>query len=182
MLDEYKNSYKETANQIPNWLNIDKNDLCNLYLDNEGTDIQQAYLSAIIYKYWSLIPKYHSLSYNVASPEDVYEWLVDAIMYALEHKSWKNPKSSIYNDPCGPDKVINRCMKCRRLTYYQAINRKKRQGGAIQLSLDEISEETTDCNTYLEDLMTDCEIDNMILNQYILKIFDKKLYFMELIA
>ena len=126
MLDEYKNLYCECANNyIKGWKQIDKNQLCNLYIEHENdSKLSQAYLSAIIYKYWKLIPKFYSISYNVVQPEDVYEWLLSSILYALKHRSWLKKDSSIYMDKNGPDKVINRCMKCRRFTYYQAINRK----------------------------------------------------------
>ena len=32
MLKEAKELYEQSANLIPNWKNIDKNELCNLYV------------------------------------------------------------------------------------------------------------------------------------------------------
>ena len=145
MLEDYKQAYKKYADQIPNWQKIGKNELCNLYIQNENDPtLAGAYLAAIVYKYWYLINKFYSLSYNVVTVEDVYEWLLDSILYALEHRMWLKPESNIYGDKNGPDKVINRCMKCRRLTYYQSINRGKRKGGFSNVSLDEMVETYSD--------------------------------------
>ena len=173
MLDEYKNLYCECANNyIKGWKEIDKNQLCNLYIEHENdSKLSQAYLSAIIYKYWKLIPKFYSISYNVVQPEDVYEWLLSSILYALKHRSWLKKDSSIYMDKNGPDKVINRCMKCRRFTYYQAINRKKRKGGFGNLSLDQMTDELNDslnCVVDKEDAVDRTTSDyDFMLNEYI---------------
>ena len=176
MLDDYKKLYEQQANIIPNWKKMDKNELCNLYLDNYRNEtLRQAYISAIIARYWSLIPKYYGQSQNVATCEDVYEWLVDSIMYALRHKSWRRKGSSIYNDPTGPDKVINRCMKCRRLTYYQSINRQKRKDGALMESLDALKDEVGD-GMEIQDESVE-QGYSFIIDNYIEKYYDAKEYF-----
>lgn len=141
MLEDYKESFRQCADLIPGWKELSKNDLCRKYVENAGNpDIQNSYFSAIMYRYWNLIAKYYYMSSNVASPEDCYEWLEDSVYGCLKATSWDREDSSIYKDPNGPDKVINRCMKCARLTYYQFINRKKRKDNFGLLSLDELSE------------------------------------------
>ena len=128
MLEDYKELCRKSADVIPDWRSMSKNDLCRGYVANKGNSrLQDAYMSAILYRYWSLISKYYYQRQNCASPEECYTWLVDSVLCCVNLASWENPESSIYKDPNGPDKVINRCMKCARLTYYQFINRKKRK-------------------------------------------------------
>lgn len=179
MLNEYREQCRISANHLAGWENISKNDLCRLYIKEENNpEITNACFSALLVKYWPLIPKYHSQSSNVASPEDCYEWLVASITYALKHRKWEDPNSSIYNDPNGPDKVINRYMKCARLTFYQFINRQKRKEDFGTISLESLMEALNDNNPELED---DTPVDyslSLDLKQYIKQIFNRKDYFL----
>lgn len=179
MLDEYKELFRQRAELIEGWKELSKNDLCRKYVENEGdSDLQDAYFSAIMYRYWHLISKYYYMSKNVASPEDCYEWLEDSVYGCLKATSWNRKDSSIYNDPNGPDKVINRCMKCARLTYYQFINRKKRKDNFGLLSLEELTELFG--NTVEEPLSgtkTDDNVSTWAVEEYIKKSFSKKDYF-----
>lgn len=141
MLEEYKEAFRRCADLIDGWQDLSKNDLCRKYVENkDNPQLQNSYFAAIMYRYWHLIPKYYYMSSNVASIEDCYEWLEDSVYGCLKATSWDRADSSIYKDPNGPDKVINRCMKCARLTYYQFINRKKRKDNFGLLSLDEMTE------------------------------------------
>lgn len=179
MLDEYKELCKRSADLVlSDWEHLSKNELCHLYLQYED-DRQKAnaYFSALLYRYWNLIPKYHSMSYNVADPEEVYGWLVDSINYALKHRRWLQEDSHIYKDNNGPDKVINRRMKCARLTYYQFINRKKRKQEFEVLSLDQLQEDFKD-NIDLNDSELDLESNSFDLIYYIQSIFNSKDYFL----
>ena len=101
------------------------------------------------------------MSSNIASTEDVYNWLIDSITYALHHKAWRNPKSSIYNDPNGPDKVINRQIRCRRYTAYQSFNRYKRKPQYTDMSLDDINDEDLSLRA---DIMTE-DVGNDVINE-----------------
>lgn len=178
MLDEYKLACKESADLIEGWETITKNDLCRLcvaYKNNQ--QLYNAYFSALLYRYWNLILKFHAQSYNVASPQDCYDWLVTALTYALEHTRWDDTDSTVYNDPNGPDKVINRCMKSVRLTFYQYINRKKRKDNFGMLSLEELKDNpNTDFDVQDEDTIIDnSDID---IKNYVRTIFYKKDYFL----
>ncbi len=179
MLDEYKKLCKYSADIIlGEWEHLSKNTLCNLYIENEDNEEKaNAYFSALLYKYWSLIPKYHSMSYNVADPEEVYSWLVDSISYALKHRRWNDADSNIYQDDTGPDKVINRRMKCARLTYYQFINRKKRKQDFDLLSLDQLQEDHHD-NLDLPDVDLNIEETSLDLIDFIKNTFKNKDYFL----
>ncbi len=179
MLDDYKEVYRQCADLVEGWQALSKNDLCRKYVESEGNpQLQNSYFSAIMCRYWNLIAKYHFRSSNVASPEDCYEWLVDSVYGCLKATSWEREGSSIHKDPNGPDKVINRCMKCARLTYYQFINRKKRKDNFGILSLDELAE--TSGTTAVEVGSSTCvenQISSLSIKQYILDKFNKKDYF-----
>ena len=181
MLDDYKELYKQSANLIPETLKMDKNELARLCVKNENKPDYNIYLSALLYRYRGLISKFYAMSTNLAEPEDCYSWLIDAIMYALKHRQWENPESNIYNDPKGPDKVINRCMKSSRLIFYQFQNRKKRKKEYQLISIEGLKEELNSDSIDLEDdnaIIDEFEID-MVYN--ISQIFRKKEYFLAFI-
>ena len=179
MLDEYKELCRRTADVIPGWDKMAKNDLCRAYVENKGNEyIQNAYMSAILYKYWNLISKYYYQSANCATPEECYGWLVDSVACCVNLASWENPKSSIYNDPNGPDKVINRCMKCARLTYYQFINRKKRRDDFGILSIDELKEMFGTGFPEPSDPEQEQDVSEIVIREYIVEEFRRKNYFL----
>lgn len=178
MLDEYKEMCFTCANLIPGWESMSKNDLCRAYVANKGNDaMQNAYISAILYKYWNLIPKYYHQSENCATPEECYGWLVDSVSCCVNLASWENPESSIYNDPNGPDKVINRCMKCARLTYYQFINRKKRKEDFGLLSVEELRELYGNTITEPSDPEQECDVSSVLITDFVVEEFRRKNYF-----
>lgn len=178
MLEEYKELCLKAANLAPGWQELSKNDLCREYVKNKGNEtLQNAYISAILYRYWNLISKYYYQSANCATPEECYEWLVDSVSCCVNLAAWENPDSSIYNDPNGPDKVINRCMKCARLTYYQFINRKKRRDDFGTLSVDELKELYGNGAPEPEDPEQEYDVSLFIIKDYIIEEFRKKNYF-----
>lgn len=128
MLEEIKASYVRTANGIPNWRNLDKNTLLNLYIDNEEDDIlSNAYFACIVCKYWPAIGKYYTKSKKSVDIEECYDWLIHALTYALKNRKWRDPSSAMYHDKNGPDKVVNRCIASTRNIFYQASNTAKRR-------------------------------------------------------
>ena len=167
MLEEYKELCRKSASIIKGWEQLSKNDLCRAYVENKNSPtIQNAYLSAILYRYWNLISKYYYQSSNCATPEECYGWLVDSVSCCVNLAAWENPNSSIYKDPNGPDKVINRCMKCARLTYYQFINRKKRRDEFGLLSIDELKENYGNGAPEPYDPEQDHDISSVIIKEY----------------
>lgn len=178
MLDEYKELCRTAASSIDGWENLSKNDLCRAYVQNKGNlDLQNAYISAIMYRYWNLIGKYYYQSANCASPEECYGWLVDSVACCVNLAAWENPNSSIYNDPNGPDKVINRCMKCARLTYYQFINRKKRRDSFGILSIDELKELYGNGTPEPSDPDQEFDVSQTMIDDYVFQQFMRKNYF-----
>lgn len=179
MLDEYRKLCETAANQIPGWKELSKNDLCRLCVANEDNpQLYNAYFAAIQCKYWSLIAKYHSSCGGLVEPETCRDWLIDTIMYALEHRRWEDEDSTIYNDPNGPDKAINTKMKCMKINQYQYSNRKKRKDAFGTVSLDELSEMFNDSNTGLLDTTSDDSRQEMDIKEFIKSLFQKKDYFM----
>lgn len=178
MLDEYRELCRSSAAVIPGWEKMSKNDLCRAYVLNKGNEyLQNAYLSAILYRYWNLISKYYYMSANCATPEECYGWLVDSVSCCVNLASWENPDSSIYKDPNGPDKVINRCMKCARLTYYQFINRKKRRDDFGMLSIEEMKELFGNGFTEPQDPEQEYDLSEVLIRSFITDEFRRKNYF-----
>ena len=81
--------------------------------------MKDAYIAAIMLRYWNKLDSYYYKCKLVITPEEVHTWLTIAVMYAINKKPWENPKMGIYNDETGPDKVINRIIESKRLTFYQ---------------------------------------------------------------
>lgn len=178
MLDDYKELCRCSASVVSGWEQLSKNDLCRACaLNKENPQLHNAYLSAILYKYWNLIGKYYYMSANCATPEDCYEWLLDSVLCCVNLAAWEDPKSSIYRDPNGPDKVINRCMKCARLTYYQFINRKKRRDNFGLLSIDELKEMFGNGVTEPVDHEQEFDVSSIMIREHIVKAFLHKDYF-----
>lgn len=179
MLEDYKEAFYNCACLVDGWEQLSKNDLCRKYVENkDNPTLQNAYFSAIMYRYWNLISKYYYMSCNVATPEDCYEWLEDSVYGCLKATSWDRADSSIYRDPNGPDKVINRCMKCARLTHYQFINRKKRKNNFGMLSLDELQEMFGNDTAEPSDVSFEDEAANIMIYEYIRSAFLRKDYFL----
>ena len=170
MLDEYRLIYQSEADKIPDWKNINKNKLCVLCAEETSTSKKNAYFSAIVCNYWYLISKYFNMSKNIATPEDVYNWVIDTIAYVLDNHVWTDPNSSLYNDPNGPDKAINRNLSCRRYTAYQTFNRQKRKPSYLSVSWDDIADRC-EIDTILEDFdePTNLDIHNLIRNCFLKK-------------
>ena len=182
MLDEYKNLYTLSAEPIKNWRTIDKNELCRLCIKYENdADKFNSYLSALILRYWNLIGKFYNMSQNLAEPIDCYDWLIHSIMYALKHRQWENPESAVYNDPKGPDKVINRCMKSSRLIFYQFKNRKKRKKEFQIVSIDELKDSINSGSIDIEDESFNIDTQDIDMRFFINQTFGKKEYFLSFI-
>jgi hypothetical protein len=167
MLDENKLIYEEVAGAyLPNWKDIDKNELVRVASDLPNGPKKDSYVSAIMLKYWGKIGKFYSKCKLVATQEDVHMWLTMAVLYALDNKPWENTESSIYGDKNGPDKVINRVMECRRITFYQQLNRYNRKINSSILSLDSLTDDFKDAAlpTYTESYVI--EVSEIVIKKF----------------
>lgn len=153
MLDEYKLIYEEVASVgVPNWKQVNKNDLVRSASSLQNGPLKDSYIAAIMLNYWHKISRFYNKCKLVATPEDVHMWLTISVMYAIDTKQWENENSSVYQDPNAPDKIINRCMECRRITFYQQLNRYNRKINSAILSLDSLTEDFKDAvsPTYMD--------------------------------
>ena len=147
MLDEIKESYYNNADILKDWKKMSGNDLCIKYVElKENNDpLSENYLSAIIYKFWNVATKfYYSQGIKLATPEDCYNWLIDSIQYVLEHHVWTDQNHKLYKDPKAPEKAINVVFNSTKINFFVANTRQKRKIDATSISLDGISEETSD--------------------------------------
>lgn len=178
MLDDIRLSYEACADlMIPGWRTENKNTLINKCIEVEDNkELYNAYVSAIIVRYWNLISNYYYQNQLSVTPEDCYGWLLDSIMCALECKQWKNPENKIYNDPAGPDKVVNRCMASARLMFYQSSNCAKRRVNYQTYSSDKMQEDKGDAAfPPMEDEDLNRAVDGS--DELILRAFNRKDYF-----
>jgi hypothetical protein len=151
---------------------MSKNELAFEALTKRDTRYFDGYVSALMVKYWGKMTSYYQRSKLVTTPEDVHTWMVNAIMYALDKHPWTNPKSSIYQDKNGPDKVINRVIESRRNTFYQQLNRYNRKINSAVLSIESLSEDMLDTFTPM------CEDEHtFIMDDLIIRAFNVKDYF-----
>ena len=173
MLEEFKKIYEESANLcVDNWKTHDKNDLIREAVRNEKTTYFDSYISAIMIRYWGKMTAYYHRCKLVATPEDVHMWMTQAVMYAVKNHPWDDPKSSIYKDKNGPDKVINRVFESKRLTFYQQLNRYNRKINSVLLSLESLNEDMMDTYTPM------CEDEHtFIMDDLIIRAFHEKDYF-----
>ena len=181
MLLQYKKLYENIADNLAEWKTIPKSKLCTGYIkaaENNNTNLADTYLSAIICRYWSLLDKQYHHSYIGATQEDVYDWFINGILYALKNKVWLNPDNKLYNDPNGVDRVIHSCIKSARLTYFQALNRQKRKVNSGIQSIDKITEDNSNNNIVADTYDFDNNsIADVCINHLVEEFFNKKDYF-----
>ena len=174
MLEELKQSYKESADMIPGWKKISRSALCNLYLEVKDKDsfLCQSYLSAIIYKFWNLVEKnYYKQWKEIASIEECYDWLVDSVLQVLDQHVWTDPDNKLYGDKNAPEKCINVCLNSRKINYFVAQQRQKRVSRLKCSSLDWLEEDSSDGYwvPYYDKYDSDHELLDSLIKDYFLK-------------
>lgn len=176
MLDDTYSMYEEIAtSKIPNWREINRNDLFIQCVEKENDpSLYSAYIAALICTYWTKLDTLYYQSQPVFSAEDCYDWMVTSLMYTLKHRKWLDPKSSLYQDPKGPDKAFNICLKSERLTAYQASNRYKRKSNALTYSIEKQIEDMGDSFTPTEEYdVSHDDFDYLIIQAFIVKDYFK---------
>lgn len=142
LLEEIRQTYLKSADNIPNWKTMNKNKLANLYLEHEHSEPERSYyFSALMCRYWSNVYKFYRTSKGTKLEiSDFTSWLAESFFVAFKYRRWKDPSNKLYNDPQAPDKVINRCIYSTRMRYYQYYNMDKRklnfQTDSIERQLD----------------------------------------------
>lgn len=82
---KYQQLFELKAKQVKeDWRHLDKNELCQLYVDHLDKQDADNYLSAIILRYWASI--YYYRRYNPSYPiEDYIDWYLEAIHDAFTY-------------------------------------------------------------------------------------------------
>lgn len=159
MLDEYRRTYVQSANQIPDWKKVNRNELCRRYkeAEREGkTELLNSYISAIVLNFWHVLTKtYNKQPVKVLSEEDCYECLIESILSVLEQEAWENPTQSIYKDEKGPEKAINLTFQQNIINLFVANQRHKRKASINALSLDNTLNGEEDSETFVTLLAKD---------------------------
>lgn len=174
MLDGFKKLYSDKADIIKGWKSLSKSELCNLYLEEKekGSDLADCYLSAIVCNFWNnAVRHYYSQQVKEAEESDCYNYLIDGILYALNHHVWLDPSNSLYGDPKGPEKAINVVLSSLKYNIYAYNSRYKRRLRKESLSLDSIQD-----YSYRMPNVTD-KCDDGFLDEFVRTAFNRKEYF-----
>ena len=177
MLDNLKQEDEKCADlNVPDWRSYSKSDLCRAYVQHkDDTYLRDGYFSAIIVKYWNVLYKYKLTSPGF-NESDFYTWLVRALTYILNKHPWDDAGTSIYGDPSGPDKAVNRCLKSTRLIFYDKSNTFKRRANICTASIEDLEEKYKDA-TFPQFLGVD-PVEEEDITSYIIKdAFKRKNYF-----
>jgi hypothetical protein len=174
LLEDCKHLYESKADAyLKNWRKTNKNKLINNCIDCKDKNIREAYISAILVRYWKLFNKLYTKCKYTATPEECFDWVVDAVMYAVNNYPWRIEGQSIYKDPTGPDKVVNKVAESRRITYYQQLNRFNRKINSEILSLDILVSDYGDMFEPIDD-----KTNTIWDEELVKKFFNKKDYFL----
>ena len=140
MLDEYRSAYVQSANHIPDWRQMSRNELCRKYKEIERsgqTQLLDYYISAIVLNFWHVLAKtFNKQNIKILSEEDCYECLIESILFVLSEEAWEDPDQSIYKDEKGPEKAINLTFQQNIINLFVANQRHKRKASTNTLSLD----------------------------------------------
>ena len=182
MIEQNRIAYENSANFLPNWKTINKNELVNKYVEYEkkNKELAEHYLSAIICRYWHNIYKYYNKGSKLNPLEDYYEWVLEAILKCLNKKYWLNPKAKIYGDPNAPDKTINRAIKTTIYNYYEANRKDKRTLCYSNYSLDALKMEYLD--KYVPEATDDKHNSDYFMHTIIRNAFNKKDYLLAFVV
>lgn len=174
MLNEYKEIYKLSAKEIPNYKKLSQMELINKYL--EGGPLAENYLSALILRYWHIIDRTLLKDKGLYDATEAYDWYLNAIIYAIKNRPWEKESSSIYKDERSIEKILNVHFKCLRANWFQASNRYKRKINHSIYSLDNLIEDYGDHtlkNEYPKFLEQQSDIEQIEINEVITKYFEK---------
>lgn len=140
MLQDIYNSYLKCAQGLGDFQALSKTELANGYCDAEEAQDEikrNQYYAALMLRYWFKVYSLYRESQSARLEiEDFTSWLAESLQIAFNYRSWRDPKNKLYNDPNGPDKVINRCIFSTRNRYYQHYNKDKRKVNYISDSLE----------------------------------------------
>ena len=189
------------AAQLGDYQSMTKTELANGYCDadeagDEGK--RSSYWSALMLRYWFKIFEWAKNSQSCRLPlEDFIHWLNDSLVDAFYYRSWrweyeavvrngrfvewklddngnKIPNEHYWRvDPNAPDKSINYFISARRGKEYQALNKQKRKGNVLTVSLDASVEENGDYALYQSGAYEQPLMGNMLIVTLVKKFIEK---------
>lgn len=141
------NNYLKLALTIPGFKKGTKGqynditELANKYCDaDENTNEleKSKYYSALIIRYWYMINymKNTCKSCNLRE-EDFVSWLEESLNIAFKYRRWRDPNNKLYNNPKGPELVINMAIYSTQKRYYNEFNKDKRRANKYSYSMEE---------------------------------------------
>ena len=145
-LQEIKQNYLNSANQIPNWKSIPKKELANKYLEYRDTNptLANSYISCLIVTYWPLLISFQqSCGTSQIDNAIAYNWLIDAIGKLFKYRPWLDPTTKIYDDERAIDKAMYTYMQSSRTNELVANSLQKRRLNINCYSTDELNEENS---------------------------------------
>lgn len=151
MLEEVYASYKELADII-NWKQYEKSELFREYIKHENDSDAMNYYSGIICRYWGYAAKIYSQCNQHVAFEQCYDVLLDTVNYVLKKRVWENPKSSLYENPAGPDIAFHIVLKRQRGLLLSNLSAEKRKTNFNTLSIDSIHDDYSDAAEGLFDI------------------------------
>ena len=175
MIKDYKNIYLNAVESIPEWKKLSQIELAEKYLEKGPNS--EAYLSALILKFWSIIERTVYRDRGLFDELEAYDWFINALLYIIKDTPWKDPESSVYKDPKAIEKILNTCISCDRANWFQASNRHKRKANHGIGSLDALKESYSDSFTS-EELIT--EMDVSTYKDLVIYYFKRQQYLMAL--
>ena len=166
-LQDIKQNYLNSANQIPNWKSISKKELANKYLENRDTNptLANSYISCLIVTYWPLLISFQqSCGTSQIDNAIAYNRLIDAMSKLFKYKPRLDPTTKIYDDERAIDKAMFAYMRSSRANELVANSLQKRRLNINCYSTDELNEENSS-GVYTasnENLTTDVSIHGLV--------------------
>lgn len=167
MINENYEILRSCASSIPDWEKMSKSQLMRECIKYQPNSLDyQAYMSAILCKYWYLIKTYKEIDKQFATEEDIFDWMCDALMYTLKNHKWDDSPEKYKEN--APASIFSTVFKCTRITAYQSSNRNKRKINPTLSSIEKIYDDYNVEPFYRE--ATDDIINNVITDYHILTI------------
>lgn len=177
MLEECREMYQHSAENLPNYKKLSQIELVEGYLS--GGPNAEYYLSALILRYWNIPMKLINRDKGLYDEKEAYNWYINSLLYTLDSKAWKDKNSTVYNDPRAIEKMLNTCVKCDRANWFQASNRHKRCINHGLRSLDTLTEDYNDAYVPIE-LIADAP-EYAYYSELVTYYFNRKQYLMALV-
>ena len=132
MINDIRKDCVTFASFLGDYQKISVDDLANKYceaLDSKDEFNKNAYLSALVLRFWYRIEKLYRANVNTGlEREDFFSWLVEAINYACKYRAWQTKKVNA-------QQAINQCIETIRYQHYYEFNLDKHKANYNTVSI-----------------------------------------------